>query len=71
MLLNPLLKESTSMKTPPIIQVRVIISEHIPGAAFSLNNVPNNIPKPINIIAEGIIIKRHNKTLVIVYISLF
>ena len=53
------------MKTPPIIQVKVIISEPIPGAAFSLNNVPNNNPRPINIIAEGIITKIHTKTLLI------
>ena len=44
---------SASKNIHPKKLLSEIIIEHKPGADFSLNNVPNNSPKHINIIADG------------------
>ena len=46
--------ESASNQMAPRKEPSDMIIEQIPGADFSLNNVPNNNPNPINIIEEGI-----------------
>ena len=44
----------TSIQMLPIIPEREIITEEIGGAALLLKSVPNRIPIPMNITADGI-----------------